>query len=62
MFYFWRTIYKGVRLIKKGMIWRIGDEVDAWTETWELPDYLLLLEGKNLISKVKDCPKLYFSA
>jgi hypothetical protein len=44
------------------MIWRIGDEVDAWTETWELPDYLLLLEGKNLISKVKDCPKLYFSA
>jgi hypothetical protein len=34
--YSWRSILKGVRLLKEGLIWHIGDgsSVNIWTDQW----------------------------
>jgi hypothetical protein len=36
--YTWRSILKGVKLIKEGIIWRIGDgsSVNIWKDPWIL--------------------------
>jgi hypothetical protein len=34
--YTWRSILKGVELVKEGMIWRVGDgiNINMWTDPW----------------------------
>lgn len=34
--YVWRSILKGVEMVKKGMIWRVGggDQIRIWEDTW----------------------------
>jgi hypothetical protein len=34
--YTWRSILKGVKLLKEGLIWRVGDgsQINIWTDMW----------------------------
>jgi hypothetical protein len=36
MSYSWRSILKGLELVKKGMIWRVGDgsNINIWSDNW----------------------------
>jgi hypothetical protein len=36
MSYTWRSILKGVEVLKEGIVWRIGDgsRVDIWRDPW----------------------------
>lgn len=61
--YTWRSIIKGVELLKKGIIWRIGDgnSVNIWKDPWLARDGALLPitpRGHCVYNKVSDliCP------
>jgi hypothetical protein len=63
MSYTWRSILHGIELVKKGVIWRIGDgeQVDIWRDPWLSRAWcrkVLTPRGHNLISKVSEliCP------
>ena len=36
MSYTWRSILRGIELLKQGVVWRIGmgESVDAWSDPW----------------------------
>jgi hypothetical protein len=36
MSYTWRSILRGVELLKQGVVWRVGagENIDAWTDPW----------------------------
>lgn len=57
--YSWRSILKGVALMKEGIIWRVGNgsNIDAWEDPW-LPDGDIrrgrTLRGPSLVRKVAD--------
>jgi hypothetical protein len=57
MSYVWRSILKGVQLLKEGLIWRVGDgtHINIWRDPW-LPRGSIRTpssrQGNNLITKV----------
>jgi hypothetical protein len=59
MSYSFRSILKGVDLLKEGTIWRIGDgsTVNIWTDNWLARDDALkpiTPRNHNVITKVSD--------
>ncbi|KAM0928524.1 hypothetical protein ACQ4PT_002531 [Festuca glaucescens] len=63
MSYTWRSILKGINLLKEGLIWRVGNgaEINIWSDPWINRHGLrtpLTPKGQNLVSKVSDliCP------
>lgn len=59
MSYAWQSILKGVQLLKKGIIWRVGDgrNINIWKDPW-LPSGITrrvtTLKGRNLVSRVAE--------
>ncbi|KAK1607238.1 hypothetical protein QYE76_030911 [Lolium multiflorum] len=57
--YSWRSILKGVALLKEGLVWRVGDgtNISAWKDPW-LPDGNTrrprTLQGQSFMGKVVD--------
>lgn len=57
--YTWRSILKGVQLLKKGIIWRVGtgSNINIWSDPW-IPRgstrKIITQKGRNLINKVND--------
>ena len=57
--YVWRSILKGVELLKKGIIWRVGSgkDIDIWSDPW-IPRgstrKVITQKGNNLITKVSE--------
>jgi hypothetical protein len=63
MSYTWRSILKGVNLLKEGIIWRVGNgsEINVWKDPWIARDGMRVPftpKGQNLITKVAEliCP------
>jgi hypothetical protein len=59
MSYTWRSILKGVEVLKEGIVWRIGDgsRVDIWRHPWlsrETSRRPVTPRGHTLISKVSN--------
>jgi hypothetical protein len=59
MSYTWRSILHGVELVKKGVIWRIGDgeHVNIWQDPWIPRAWcrkILTPRGDNILCKVSD--------
>lgn len=59
MSYSWRSILRGLEIVKKGMIWRVGDGVglNIWTDPWIPRDFSrkpITPRGQNLLSEVAD--------
>lgn len=59
MSYTWRTILKGVELVKKGMVWRIGNGqgLKIWTDPWLPRDHTrrpITPRGANLLIDVDE--------
>ena len=57
--YTWRSIFKGVHLLKEGIIWRIdnGESVRIWEDPWlpkELTRKPATPKGTNLLIKVSE--------
>jgi hypothetical protein len=57
--YTWRSILKGISLLKEGLIWRIGDgeSVNIWTDAWLARDGArqpITPRGGNILTKVRD--------
>jgi hypothetical protein len=60
--YTFRSILKGVELLKDGLIWRIGDGsfVNIWTDNWLSRDDALqpiTLRNQSLLVKVSELKK-----
>lgn len=58
MSYTWRSILKGIDLLKKGLIWRVGDgsPINMWHDPW-IPGETRLPatpKGTNLLTKVSE--------
>uniref|UniRef100_A0A0A9HGD2 Reverse transcriptase zinc-binding domain-containing protein n=1 Tax=Arundo donax TaxID=35708 RepID=A0A0A9HGD2_ARUDO len=59
MSYTWRSVLKGVELLKRGIIWRIGDgnSVNMWSNPW-IPRGLTrlptTLRGHKLMQRVNE--------
>ncbi|XP_044336255.1 uncharacterized protein [Triticum aestivum] len=57
--YAWRSILKGVELLRKGIIWRVGNgkDIDIWSDPW-IPRgntrRVVSHRGNNLITKVSE--------
>jgi hypothetical protein len=55
--YTWRSVLKGAQLVKKGLIWRVGNgnSIDIWTDPW-IPRgdtrRVITPKGTTLIQKV----------
>jgi hypothetical protein len=59
MSYTWRSILKGIHLMKKGMVWRVGDGrgLNIWNDPWLLRDIFrkpITLRGSNLVTDVDE--------
>jgi hypothetical protein len=59
MSYTWRSILKGVEVLKKGIVWRIGDgsKVNLWEDPWlprEPSRKPITPRGHVLMSKVSE--------
>jgi hypothetical protein len=59
MSYTWRSILKGIHLMKKGMVWRVGDErgLNIWNDPWLPRDIFrkpITLRGSNLAMDVDE--------
>jgi hypothetical protein len=59
MSYTWRSILKGLEIVKEGYIWRVGSEknIHIWTDPWlprEVSRMVLSHQGANIITKVSD--------
>jgi hypothetical protein len=59
MSYSWRSILKGVELLKEGLIWRIGDgsNVDIWRDQWLASDDAMrpiTPKGQRMYTKVNE--------
>jgi hypothetical protein len=57
--YAWRSISKGIQLLKEGIIWRVGDgdTINIWTDPW-IPRgstrKLISQKGRHQVSKVSE--------
>lgn len=59
MSYTWRSILRGIGIVKKGMIWRVGDGVglNIWDDPWLPRDSVrkpLTPRGATLLTEVTD--------
>jgi hypothetical protein len=59
MSYVWRSILKGVEIIKEGMIWRVGsgENINMWNDPWILSEQSRKpssLQGQNVITHVSE--------
>lgn len=59
MSYTWRSVLKGLELMKKGMIWRVGDGagLKIWTDPWLPRNHTrkpITPRGRNLITDVDE--------
>jgi hypothetical protein len=59
MSYTWRSILKGVEVIKKGLIWRVGngEEINIWNDPWlnrDGPKKPITSRGQNIITRVSE--------
>nr|XP_045088296.1 uncharacterized protein LOC123496932 [Aegilops tauschii subsp. strangulata] len=57
--YTWRSILKGLQLLKRGIIWRVGNgkSIKVWTDPWIPRDgtrTVISQKGHNLITKVSE--------
>jgi hypothetical protein len=57
--YTWRSILKGVNLLKEGIVWRVGDgsSINIWTDTWLNRDgarYPITPRGQCVLTKVQE--------
>jgi hypothetical protein len=57
--YSWRSILKGVQILKQGLIWRVGNgrSINIWTDPWlprDFPRKVITPCGRNVISKVEE--------
>jgi hypothetical protein len=57
--YTWRSILRGVQLMKKRMIWRVGDDrgLKIWSDPWLLRDQSrrpITPRGTNLVTDVDE--------
>ena len=57
--YTWRSILKGINLLKKGIIWRVGsgNNINIWSDPW-IPRgstrRVITQRGRNAITKVNE--------
>lgn len=57
--YTWRSILKGINLLKKGIIWRVGsgNNINIWSDPW-IPRgstrRVITQMGRNAITKVNE--------
>lgn len=59
MSYTWRSILSGIDLLKKGIVWRVGDgsSINIWEDSWLPRDDLhrpYTPRGSTLVSRVSD--------
>lgn len=59
MSYCWRSILRGLELIKKGMIWRVGDgyNLNIWKDPWLPRDFSrrpITPRGASLLTRVSE--------
>lgn len=56
MSYAWRSILRGIDLLKQGLIWRVGDGVDLniWSDPWSMSRKPITPRGASLLSKVTE--------
>jgi len=59
MSYTWRSILSGIDLLKKGIVWRVGDgsSINIWEASWLPRDDLrrpYTPRGSTLVSRVSD--------
>jgi hypothetical protein len=57
--YTWRSILKGVNLLKEGIVWRVGDgsSINIWTDPWLNRDdarYPITPRGQCVLTKVQE--------
>jgi hypothetical protein len=57
--YTWRSILKGVKLLKEGVVWRVGDgsNINIWTDPWLNRDdarFPITPRGQCVLSKVDE--------
>jgi hypothetical protein len=57
--YSWRSILKGVQLMKEGIIWRVGDgaNINMWTDPWLARDDArtpIMPRGRCVLTKVQE--------
>lgn len=67
MSYPWRSILRGLEIVKNGMIWRVGDGVglNIWSYLWIPRDSsrrLITPRGSNLLSEVAELIDPYTGA
>lgn len=59
MSYSWRSVLQGIDLVKKGMIWRVGDglNLNIWNDLWIPRNFSrqpITLRGANLLTEVAE--------
>ena len=59
MSYAWPSILIGVQLLKKGIIWRVGDgrNINIWKDPWlprGITRRVITLQGRNLVTRVAE--------
>ena len=59
MSYTWRSILKGVDLLNKGIVWRVGNgtKINIWQDPWiprGITRRLISRKGKTVINKVEE--------
>jgi hypothetical protein len=57
--YSWRSILKGVQILKLGLIWRVGNgrTINIWTDPWlprDFPRKVMTTRGRSIISRVEE--------
>jgi hypothetical protein len=57
--YTWRSILKGVGLLKEGIVWRVGDgtNINIWTDPWLARDdarFPITPRGQCVLTKVNE--------
>jgi hypothetical protein len=57
--YTWRSILKGVSLLKEGIVWRVGDgtNINIWTDPWLARDdarFPITPRGQCVLTKVNE--------
>jgi exonuclease III/phage terminase Nu1 subunit (DNA packaging protein) len=59
MSYVWRSILKGIQLLKEGLIWRVGDgtNIKIWQDPWVPKDFSRrpsTLRGRSILTRVSE--------
>lgn len=59
MSYTWRSILRGIELLKKGVVWRVGngENLNIWSDPWMPTDWTrrpITPRGATIITQVAD--------